>query len=514
MRPILLFLFCALFVACSSQTEVEYPPLIENTDQHKEASKAPFFHGVASGDPLPNAVIIWTRVTPETQLPSVKVNWEISTDESFQQLAREGQVITGPEKDYTVKVDAKNLEPGTQYFYRFMALDGQSDVGQTKTTPEDLQEINFAVVSCSNYEFGYFNGFGAISEENDLDAVLHLGDYIYEYAPGDYGDSTTNRIHIPAKEIIELQDYRDRYAQYRLDPDLQAAHSKHPFILVWDDHEITNNSYKDGAQNHQEDEGPYNVRKDIAVQVYYEWMPVRESGQLYRSFSFGDQVDLFMLDERLAGRTKQADSITDPTLYDETRTMLGQKQLNWFQDKLKSSTANWKVIGNQVIFSKLNWGRSEMDLNLDSWDGYPVEQEKIANLIQENGISDVVFVTGDTHSSWAFEVTHDPDNYNPQTSEGAYALEFGTTSINSGNFNERFTDEEVLAHEAKIVNTPVNPHLKYSNMRDHGYLLIKLSDDQVEATWKYMKTLKERDRTFKEEVRIEASRGTAKLDLE
>lgn len=504
-------LLLSLVFAC--QTKEVYPPLAENTESLRDLSLQPFFHGVASGDPLPNAVIIWTRVTPNTQEPSVEVVWEVASDEAFNNIVSTGTLTTGPEKDYTVKIDVNSgLTAGTNYFYRFKALGGLSMVGKTRTAPKTASEVRFAVVSCSNYEWGYFNAYARVAEERNIDAVLHLGDYIYEYGPGRYGDTTIGRFNIPPREILSLQDYRDRYAQYRLDPDLRAAHANHPFINIWDDHEITNNSYKDGAENHQPEEGDYTTRKGIARQVYYEWLPIRESSIHYRAFSFGDLADLIMLDERLAGRTKQADSLTDVTLQSEERSMLGTEQLDWFEQQLKNSEAQWKVIGNQVIFSYLNWGFPSYNINLDAWDGYPVEQQKVADLIRSNAIENIVFLTGDTHTSWAFEVTNTPQkDYNPETGEGAFAVEFGVTSINSSNSNERAPTDSVLVHEKKIVNTSINPHLKYANMRDHGYLILSLDNEKAQATYKYVETLRERDKRVRTETTIQVNSGEVKL---
>lgn len=509
----LLSLLLLLFLVWACQNKETYPHLTENTESFRDASLRPFFHGVASGDPLPNAVIIWTRVTPITQEPSVEVIWEIAIDKTFNNIAATGTLTTGPEKDYTVKIDIDSgLTAGTNYFYRFKALGGVSMVGKTKTAPETASEVRFAVVSCSNYEWGYFNAYARVAEERNINAVLHLGDYIYEYGPGRYGDTTIGRFNIPPREIVSLQDYRDRYALYRLDPDLQAAHANHPFINIWDDHEITNDSYKEGAENHQPEEGDYTTRKGIARQVYYEWLPIRESPLLYRAFSFGDLADLIMLDERLAGRTKQADSLTDVTLQSEERSMLGAEQLDWFGQQLKNSEAQWKVVGNQVIFSHLNWGFPSFNINLDAWDGYPVEQQKVANLIRNNAIENIVFLTGDTHSSWAFEVTNQPQKgYNPETGEGAFAVEFGVTSINSSNSNERAPTDSVLIHETKIVNTSINPHLKYANMRDHGYLVLSLDSEKAQATYKYVATLRERDQRVRTETVLQVNSGEAKL---
>lgn len=486
--------------------------LSENTAALRNADLKPFYHGVASGDPMPNSVILWTRITPETQLPEIAVSWEISEDKNFNTLAGKGVFTTSKARDYTVKVDAQNLTPNTTYFYRFKALDAVSATGKTKTAPQEAKTLKFAVVSCSNYEWGYFNAYARIAEEPDLNAVIHLGDYIYEYGPGSYGDMSDERTHIPDREIISLEDYRDRYAQYRLDPDLQAVHATHPFIAIWDDHEITNNAYKDGAQNHQEDEGDYKTRSATARKVYYEWMPIREQETLYRTFSFGNLADLIMLDERLAGRTKQADSLTDPSLKDASRTMLGATQYHWFSETLKNSKAQWKIIGNQVIYSYLNWGHKSFNINLDAWDGYPEEQQKVADIITSNAIKNVIFITGDTHTAWALEATNNPlEEYDKATGEGAFAVEFGATSITSGNSDERFPADSVKLHEQKITNSDINPHLKYTNMRDHGYLLLTVNNTEAVADFKIIATRKKRDIRVRTDARFKVNAGQTTL---
>lgn len=504
----LIIAICCLVAAC----QPAYPPLTESLDHLKKPAEAPFYHGVASGDPLADAVIIWTRVTPPTQMPSVGVNWEVSANIDFSSLVKSGSVEADSTRDYTVKVDVTDLEPGTKYFYRFKALDAVSATGTTMTAPE-RGAVSFGVVSCSNYEWGYFNAYKAIAERTDLHAVLHLGDYIYEYGPGKYGDTTLNRINIPAKEIITLKDYRTRYAQYRLDEDLKAAHASVAFINIWDDHEIANDSYKTGAQNHQDDEGPYETRKNSAVKAYYEWIPIRESETLYRKFDYGNIAEVFMMDERLEGRTSPVDSLKDPSINDANRSMLGEEQLDWLLTGLQDSPARWKVIGNQVIYSYLNWGfEPSFTINLDSWDGYPYEQNQIADHIKNNSIENVVFVTGDTHSGWAFEVTNNPfEKYDPETSEGAFAVEFGTTSINSSNSNERTSTEDVLEHESKIVNSPMNPHLKYANLRDHGFLVLTLSEEQAKAEWNIVSTVMDKNFTTTVDKSLVVNSGEVKL---
>ena len=516
MKTRLLFFFLiAVGISCSKQEVPELANLpTDGIADYYDPVLKPFYHGVASGDPLPDRVIIWTRVTPEDSLAEIEVKWEISGDKGFSDIVNSGKVSTGSDHDYTVKVDVDGLEPGQQYFYKFTALGASSDIGRTKTSPTSgIDSVKLGIVSCSNYEWGYFTAYKKMAEK-DLDAVLHLGDYIYEYGPGRYGDTTLQRVHFPKKEIITLSDYRLRYSQYRLDPDLKAVHQNHAFITIWDDHEIANNSYMDGAQNHQEGEGDYLTRREAARKAYYEWLPVRESETLYRKFEYGDLVDLIMLDERLAGRTAPADSLNDPTLRDSTRSMLGKEQFDWFEQQLVSSHATWKVIGNQVIFSYLNWGRPTFSINLDSWDGYPLEQQKIANIIKDNSIGNVVFVTGDTHSSWAFEVTIDPFNdYNQETGKGAFAVELGTTSINSANSNEHFPTDSVIVHENRIVNSTINPHLKFANLRDHGYLILTLSTENARADWYYVESVTKPTEKEKIGKTVVITKGSNKLDL-
>ncbi|MBL6447539.1 alkaline phosphatase D family protein [Fulvivirga sp. 29W222] len=490
-----IILLIALITACSPvKKNEEQPPELpkDGIAQYYDSSLKPFYHSVASGDPLKDMVIIWTRVTPEDSLKTIEVDWEISTDAQFTSIVNSGKVFTGPDVDYTVKVDVDQLSPNTEYYYRFKALGSVSPTGRTNTAPEALVDsLKFAVVSCSNYEWGYFNAYKKLAERNDIDAILHLGDYIYEYPAGTYGDTTLGRKHFPEHEIISLEDYRLRYSQYRLDPDLRAAHQSHPFITIWDDHEIANDSYTEGAQNHQPEEGPYADRREAARKAYYEWLPVRSSSHLYRNFKYGELAELIMLDERLEGRTAPVDSIKDPAFEDESRAMLGSEQMQWFERRLSTTEAHWKIIGNQVIYSYLNWGRPTFNINLDSWDGYPVEQKKISEFIKGNKIDNVVFVTGDTHSAFAFEVTVNPfGDYDPVSGQGAFAVEFGTTSINSGNSDERFPVDSVKHHEQKITNSPVNPHLKYSNLRNHGYLLLSLYPEEVKADFYFVETVK------------------------
>lgn len=507
----------SILTGCAQQKETQEIPAVPEgplADLY-DPSLYPFYHNVASGDPLENSVIIWTRVHPEDPNTNEEVQWQVAKDEQFAEIIKEGQAFTNNTKDFTLKVNVQDLQPGTTYFYRFENKGRFSPVGRTKTLPSGtVDQAKFAVVSCSNWEFGYFNSYGHIADRDDLDAVLHLGDYIYEYGAGTYGDTTTGRFHVPDHEIITLEDYRMRYSQYRLDPNLQKVHQQHPFIVVWDDHEIANDAYKTGAQNHQPEEGSYEERKEIARRVYYNWMPVRDDEKLYRSFQFGDLAQLLMLDERLEGRTEPPADTTSLAQLPENHTMLGNEQLSWFLNELGKNEEKWQVVGNQVIFSYLNYGRPDFNLNMDSWDGYPVERQTITNYLEDNAIENVIFVTGDTHSGWAFEVVTNPLlGYDSLSGIGAFAVEFGTTSVSSGNADERYDTDTVKMHE-DLVLKPLNPHLKYVNMRDHGYLLLTLNRDEAKAEWYVISTLKDPRSTERLDASAKVAHGTHRVEME
>jgi alkaline phosphatase D len=318
-----------------------------------------------------------------------------------------------------------------------------------------------------------------------VDVVVHLGDFIYEFATGQYGDTTIGRINIPKHEIVSLKDYRLRYSQYRLDKGLHDISVKHPMIAIWDDHEIADNSYTEGAKNHQLNEGEYAKRKAAARQAYYEWIPIRESENHYRSFSFGNLADLIMLDERLAGREKPVENKNDPSLQSEARSMLGQAQLDWFKNQLKNSKGSWKIIGNQVIFSDMKLApiHPSLPTNFDSWDGYPAEKKKLKDFILQNKINNIVFITGDAHSSWAIEAATDVKRtYSP------FAIELVTTSISSANGDEKYSEDTVKANEQKMLK--INPHLKYLNNQDHGYMILTLTPQKAKAEWWFVKTVR------------------------
>ena len=289
----------------------------DNETTAGNALKVQFLHGVASGDPLHDRIILWTRLTPNDNAARLEVVWEIASDEDFKQLVNTGKVQTNAAQDFTVKVDADRLQAGTEYYYRFRFGNTVSAVGQTKTLSQRSDQVKFAVCSCSNYPAGYFHVYKEMAQENNLDVIIHLGDYIYEYGQGGYATDDAKQLgRIFAadndKEIIELDDYRKRYALYRTDADLQVAHQRYPFIVIWDDHELSNDTWEAGADNHQEDEGSFIERKLAALQAYFEWMPIRPVAEndhlyIYRQFDFGGLVNLMMLDTRILARHKQLD---------------------------------------------------------------------------------------------------------------------------------------------------------------------------------------------------------------
>lgn len=534
MKKTLLLLLAALPLMLTAQDQLLHNDRVEarNNPTTFNPDWAPFYHGVASGDPLEDRVIIWTRVTPAAMDNApIDVEWFIATDVEMSNIVQNGTFTTGPERDFTVKVDVVGLTSGTTYYYAFSTNGANSLIGKTKTTPEadNASHLKFGVVSCSNFQAGYFNAYKRLSERNDLDAIIHLGDYIYEYADGGYGDSTltSNRPLEPSTEIVTLEEYRARYSTYRLDTALARAHQQHPFIAVWDDHESANDAYQDGAQNHTEgDEGSWTDRKAVAKQVYFEWMPIRENSDesIYRTIRYGNLMDLIMLDTRLEGREEQILDVESPELYAPDRTLLGEEQRDWFLGELTNSAAKWKVVGQQVIFSELNVGWAALldptgatfqqleSTFLDIWDGYPAERAAIISHINTNDIDNVVVLTGDFHSTFAFDVTgmpvdlqfqeipgignlpfYNPSNaYDPASGAGSVAVEFATPSVTSANFDENVGEAIAIGFQGQI-NTPLaagplqlgnpNPHMKYTDLLQHGYFVLDIQDDQAQADW-------------------------------
>jgi alkaline phosphatase D len=467
---------------------------------------SPFLHGVASGDPLAGAVILWTRVSGDASAPeSFSVRWIVSRDPGLSEVVAHGTAGTDASADFTVKVDVSGLRPGRTYYYCFEALGHRSPIGRTRTLPVGgVARLRLAVASCSNHPYGYFNAYRAIAERADLDAVIHLGDYIYEYANGQYGDGAPlDRVPEPNHEIVSLADYRTRHAQYKTDPDLQEAHRQHPFIAVWDDHESANDAFRDGAANHQPlGEGEWETRKQAAIQAYFEWMPIRPQGRdsearVYRSFAFGDLVDLIMLDTRLIGRDQQVAGGCDASAIDDPdRQLLGPEQEAWLVAELRASKrrrTRWRLLGQQIMFGQLlDVLNAPMTcvLNTDQWDGYGASRARVLEALRVHRVDNVVFLTGDIHSSWGNDIAanpFDPAAYDVATGRGSVAVELVTPAVTSPGI-----DDAAQAALLASVLRGTHPHVKFVELYHRGYLLVDVTPERIQAEWYHLATILER----------------------
>lgn len=505
-------------------------------------SNAVFTHGVASGDPLQSAVIIWTRALPES--PSVKADilWEVADDSNFTNVIASGNVEAAANNDFTVKVDVTGLSPDSAYFYRFVSANNVSSIGLTKTLPaENVDKVTFGIFSCSNYPAGFFTPYMEASKDDAIDYVLHLGDYIYEYDGQGYATEHAKEIgrtFAPDNdtELYTLTDYRKRYALYRTDEGLLALHQKKPFIVVWDDHEITNDTYKDGAENHQEDEGDFYARRAAAVQAYYEWLPIRppfgeERLEIYRQFTFGKLLDLYMLDTRVLARDKQLEYShyrdSETKAFDQegfvkdisnpTRGLLGDTQRNWLNTAMQNSNAKWQILGQQLLIGRMlfpvsifngvpredipshvntlaNLKRKQMQggelseqelamvdtvmpYNLDAWDGYPVERERLlAQLKQLN--KPVIALAGDTHNAWHNALTLEDGTF--------VATEIATPGVTSPGMEHYLSMDDAAAKTLAEDLPLLIKDLAYCNLHQRGFLSLEVTDSQAVATWNFV----------------------------
>ena len=513
-----------------------------NDTPHTQLSKVEFEHGVASGDPSSSAVIIWTRVQPAVKVNTAQLAWELASDRDFTQILRTGMVTTQRHQDFTVKVDVQQLKPATAYYYRFIGANNTSQTGRTLTLPDNnVEQIKLVVVSCSNYPAGYFNAYHHAAQLDDIDAVLHLGDYIYEYPMGGYATEKAaeiGRALAPdnANEIISLDDYRKRYAIYRTDKGLQALHAAAPFIAVWDDHEVCNDTYKNGAQNHNDGEGDFFARRAAAIQAYYEWLPIRppygeQKPEIYRSFDFGNLLSLHMLDTRVIGRDKQLsyddyqDNVTkqidikqfSQDLHNPQRTLLGKEQMSWLQKTVSQSSSQWQMLGQQVLMAKmlvpvevfaggdiadvpariaalkslkntLDAGESltpeqqqrlasVMPYNLDAWDGYPKEREDLYALFNAQN-KRLVVVAGDTHNAWHSELKNSEGNI--------VGVEFATPGISSPGMESYL---KLTNDNAPIVAENLSSliaDLTYCNLHQRGYMVVTITPESADAKWHFV----------------------------
>ena len=452
----------------------------------------PFYHGIASGDPLPNKVIIWTRVTPDSAQvnQSIIVNWKMATDTGMTHVVQTGVLLTDSSADFTVKVDVAGLNPNTFYYYEFQTGNFLSPRGRTKTAPTGaaVDSLRFALVSCANFEAGYFNVYGSLLQREDFDAVLALGDYIYEYNTGGYSpNATVNRQWSPANEILSIADYRMRYSSYKLDNDLQKLHQQFPFIIVYDDHEFANDAWMNGAENHQPNEGLWSIRKAMAQRAFFEWLPIRQVStanpyQIYRTIKYGNLLELIMLDTRITGRDLQAGT-TGATVTANSRNLLGTTQYTWLTNKLDSSSAKWKVLGQQVMMAPLKvFG---IAFNGDQWDGYPAERDRVYNYVLNHNISNMVVITGDIHSSWANDLP--TASYNGSTGAGSAGVEFVTPSVTSPGMSIPLGAAAIQA---------ANSHIKYCDLSSHGYVIMDINKNRTQADWFNVSTIDSQTPSF------------------
>ncbi|GBK99628.1 phosphodiesterase [Vibrio harveyi] len=503
-----------------------------------------FEYGVASGDPTQTQVIIWSRVT--TAASYVDVTWQVSRSEDFSTVEQSGTFTTDTSRDFTVKVDVQNLNPSTQYYYRFMVGETTSIVGMTQTLPEGgVDKASMAVVSCANYPAGYFNVYKEILKQHQtesFDVVLHLGDYIYEYGAGGYASEDAARLgREPSKgtECITLDDYRKRYAQYRQDQDLQALHAALPVIAVWDDHELANDAWKNGAENHQDNEGSFVDRRAAAAAAWTEWLPVRENTfsnmLIYRQFSFGDLINLMMLDTRLVGRDQPLDyfSLNAPTMdaigglvaqsRSADRELLGTEQLAWLMNAFNSQDAKWNVLGQQVLMSRMELPSSVMlamfqlfnatdeqkmdallavnsaisnyladpssdtiklPYNLDAWDGYYVERERVYEIAKASE-GHFVCLAGDTHNAWTSELK--------DVSNNPVGVEFATSSVSSPGLEEYLALEPVAIAQMEYTLPHLVSELQWTDIKQRGFMRVTFTPEKAQSTWYMLSSVKDKN---------------------
>ncbi|OGB71408.1 MAG: hypothetical protein A2486_10570 [Burkholderiales bacterium RIFOXYC12_FULL_65_23] len=501
-----------------------------------------FLYGVASGDPLADRVILWTHARYPDSDVAVYLNWEVASDNGFASIVKSGTVTATAATGFTAKVDASGLAANTEYFYRFRQGQHASAVGRARTLPTgSVSEVRLAVLSCANYPAGFFNVYAEVAK-SDAQFALHLGDYIYEYAAGGYASANADklgRVVQPVTELLTLADYRLRHAQYRSDPDAKDLHARLPMIAVWDDHEIANDTYQDGAENHDPaKEGSFAARRAAALQAWHEWMPVRsgaDQGQIYRSFDFGNLLSLHMLDTRLVGRDQQVtiEQLLNPAtqasalaaLSSPTRQLLGQTQLQWLQGQMSASKASWQVLGQQVLMARMTVPLSilnalnpantsptavadgakavtdyltakatpvaartpaqqallnpainpELGYNLDAWDGYPAAREYVLGTAAQLG-KKLVVLAGDTHNAWHSSLT---------LMDGRkVGEEFATSSVSSPGLENYLA--ALPPEQVKFIFENVIDDLDWMDPKRRGFLKMTFTASAAKGEWVFV----------------------------
>ena len=513
-----------------------------------ESAGSVFKHGVASGDPLSDRVIVWTRVTAPAP-GALNVDWEIASDEAFGIVIARGIASTGPDRDYTIKIDVAGLQAASVYFYRFATGADRSPIGRTKTLPVGgVAQAKLAVVSCANFPGGYFNAYADIAKRADLDLVLHLGDYIYEYGRLGYASQLAfalDRVSAPDHEVITLQDYRLRHAQYRSDGDLRAMHARLPMIAVWDDHDLADNAWSGGAGNHDEStEGSFAVRRTAAVQAYHEWLPTRLPDpanplKIYRSFDIGTLASLHMLDTRLIGRDKQLslDQHLSGESASTSRQLLGQVQSDWLAGRMAASAGVWQVLGQQVLMTRMAvplsvataitletltayvaaqttpeplrsdsqralLAQPKAPYNMDAWDGYPAARDTVLGIARSQG-KNLISLAGDTHNAWAGNLT--------LVDGQRVGVEFGAASVSSPGFERLLPliSNDLLADAFKRMVDD----LRYAETSKRGYVVLTLTSAEARSEYIEVSTVFSREFTVKTAATLRVLPGVGNLQL-
>ncbi|KAG7878395.1 hypothetical protein KL925_004296 [Ogataea polymorpha] len=458
-----------------------------------------FNHGLASGDPTNTSIILWTRLTPEDGVREETTVFLQIADNVLFENSTEYCITTGPEIDYTVKVDVEGLQPGKSYFYRFYGPSGSSTmVATTKTLPasESLDTVNFAVYSCSNFANGFFTSYRMPALKNSVDYVIHLGDYIYEYGNGKYTNGTgLDREHHPLHECWTLDDYRVRHSQYKGDSDLQASHAKFPWIVVWDDHEVADNSWLRGSVN--SDGFQFYKRRENAIRAYMEWMPIRPNAsnpyKIWRKLEFGNLIDLMMLDTRHYSRditdvyrnTQLIAGLADV----EERTMMGFDQEDWLYESLKNSDKVWKLIGSQTVIAEVDFtpigdiiGPPFAVKNYDTFDGYTANRRRLLEAISQNHVNNTVILAGDFHIAWINELFLNKSEYDMTTGKGSLAVELATSACSSpSTFPRNSTLEQCYDTSKKLLEG--NSGLIWNEGYYRGYFELEVSSAKMEVTY-------------------------------
>ncbi|MEW2084758.1 alkaline phosphatase D family protein [Streptomyces sp. NPDC005283] len=529
-------------VKAAAATAVIAAPALAAASSANAAStdEAPaFLHGIASGDPLPDGVLLWTRITPTPDAvpgsgkgPDTAVGWEVAEDKGFTRVVARGTTTSKAASDHTVKVDVRGLRQATAYYFRFTSGTVLSPVGRTRTAPAAdaaTPGVRFGVVSCANWESGYFSAYRHLAARADLDAILHLGDYIYEYATGGYPEPKyVVRQHSPKNEIITLADYRTRHATYKTDSDLQALHAAHPVIAIWDDHEFANDAWSGGAENHTPGtEGDWAARAAAARQAYFEWMPVRASteGTVYRRLRFGKLADLHLLDLR-SFRSQQT-TIGNGSVDDPERSITGRAQLDWLKSGLAGSDAAWKLVGTSVMISPVAFGsvpahllgpiaellglpKEGLAINVDQWDGYTDDRKELLSHLTQRGIENTVFLTGDIHMAWANDVPVKAATY--PLSQSA-ATEFVVTSVTSDNLDDILhVAPGTVSLVASAAVKAANRHVKWLDMDSHGYGVLDVTAERSQMDYYVLSDKTKQDATSKWARSYRTLSGTQKVE--